>query len=245
MNTRSESAAPAQAASNSDSKPLTEIPSVLEALAGTSVYDALLAMEASYRRISREQAVWYEKTQFFCPDACGRCCMGFEPDLFEGEALYMAAWLLEHQKETALAIADGHFPFENGEKTCPLFNEESSYHCSIYGGRPFICRLFGASCSSDRQGKKVWRPCKFYPDQALAAHRPPLERRQYSQAETEALLGALPPLMSDMTEGERASADGSTRLLREALPAAIKQLLWLISMNGNDSPSGAPSPCAA
>ena len=104
---------------------MTHIPSVLKALEGTSVYDVLVTTEAAYSRIAQEQAVWYEKTQFLCPDGCGHCCLGFEPDLFEGEVLYMAAWLLEQQREKAFAIAEGNFPFENGEKTCPLFNENS------------------------------------------------------------------------------------------------------------------------
>ena len=221
---------------------MSQITGVLEKLEGTSVYETLIQMEEVYERIAGAQKIWYDKSQFFCIEGCGHCCEGFEPDLMEGEALYMAAWLIENQNETALKIADGTFPFENG-KTCPLFNPDSPYHCSIYNGRAFICRLFGASSFRSREGDKVWRPCKFYPDEILAAHKPPLTKRQYSEAETENLFGAIPPLMSDFTEVIASSESTQTQLIREVLPPTIRRLLWLIDMNdnGNDNPNGSPS----
>ena len=160
----------------------------------------------------------------------------------EGEALYMAAWLIENQNETALKIAEESFPFDNGPKTCRFFNPVSPYHCSIYNGRPFICRLFGASSFRSRNGDKTWRPCKHYPLEVLSAHNPTLEKRQYSEAETQNVLGAVPPLMSDFTEAVASSSD-ETILVHDILPATIRRLLWLIDMNdnGNDNPNGSPS----
>ena len=221
---------------------MSQISGVLEKLEGTSVYDTLVQMEAAYERIAKEQKQWYDTAKFYCPDGCGHCCEGFEPDLMEGEALYMAAWLIENQNEIALQIAQNKFPFDNG-KTCPLFNPASPYHCSIYNGRPFICRLFGASSFRSRNGDKIWRPCKHYPGEVLSAHNPPLEKRQYSEEETLNVLGAVPPLMSDFTESIAASASGETELIRDILPPAIRHLLWLINMNdnGNDNPNGSPS----
>jgi len=221
---------------------MSQIAGILEKLEGTSVCETLVQIEEAYERIAREQRVWYETTQFLCPDGCGQCCKGFEPDLFQAEALYMSAWLIENQNDIALQIADGAFPFDNGEKTCPLFNPDSPYHCSIYNGRAFICRLFGASSFRSRTGEKMWRPCKFYPGEVLSAHNPPLEKRQYNEAETEKAIGAVPPLMSDFTEGI-ASDSGETELLRNVLPSTIRHLLWLIEMNdnGNDNPNGSPS----
>jgi Fe-S-cluster containining protein len=223
---------------------MSQIPGILEKLNGTSVYDLLINIEEAYQRIAAEQKIWYDQTKFLCPDACGKCCQGFEPDLMEAEALYMAAWLLENQHEIAMNIADGIFPYDNGDKTCPLFNPDSPYHCSIYGGRAFICRLFGASSFHLRDGEKVWRPCRFYPDQLLAEHKPPLAKRQYSEAETKEVIGAVPPLMSDLTEELAASSKGEkTLLVRDVLPAMIKRILWIIDMNdnGNDNPNGSPS----
>ena len=228
---------------------MSQINGILEKLEGTYVYDILIQMEKVYGRITKEQQSWYHTTQFLCPDGCGHCCVGFEPDLMNGEALYMAAWLIENQNSTAMQIANETFPFDNG-KTCPFFNPDSPYHCSIYNGRAFICRLFGASSFRSRNGDKTWRPCKFYPDELLAAHKPALKKKQYSEAETAQVLGAVPPLMNDLTEEISASSSGETKLIREILPATIRHLLWLISMNDNDndnpngSPSGAP-PMAA
>ncbi len=220
---------------------MSQIKGVLEKLEGTSVYETLIQIEAAYEHISREQKVWYDDTKFYCPEGCGHCCEGFEPDLMEAEALYMAAWLIENQNEVAIQIAENNFPYNNG-KTCPLFNPDSPYHCSIYNGRAFICRLFGASSFRSRNGDKTWRPCKFYPDEILAAHKPPLAKHQYSQAETLQVLGAVPPLMNDLTEEVAASSSGETLLIHKILPATIRRLLWLIDMNdnGNDNPNGSP-----
>ena len=92
-------------------KSMSQIESVLKKLEGTSVYDILINVENAYERISREQGEWYDKTHFFCPSGCGKCCEGFEPDLSECEALYMAAWLLENQSVIAHSISEGVFPF--------------------------------------------------------------------------------------------------------------------------------------
>ena len=226
---------------------MSQISGILEKLEGTSVYETLIQIEAAYERIANEQKLWYDAANFYCPEGCGHCCEGFEPDLMEGEALYMAAWLLENQNDLALQIAgqdvEAGFPFDNGPKTCRFFNPASPYHCSIYNGRPFICRLFGASSFRSRDGDKTWRPCKFYPEDLLAFHKPPLAKRQYSEAETLEVLGAVPPLMNDLTEEVAAASSGETILVHDILPDTIRHLLWLINMNdnGNDNPNGSPS----
>lgn len=221
---------------------MSDIPNVLEKLEGTSLYDDLVQIENDYENIAVVQHEWYVKTDFNCPDACGKCCINFEPDLMEPEALYMAAWIIEHQPEIAEKISTGKFPFDNG-KTCPLYNAVSKYHCSIYGGRAFICRLFGASSFYSKDQKPVWRPCKHYPEDLLQAHFPPLEHKQYSAAETVEKIGAIPPVMSDFLESSASFATDSkkTILLREILPAAIKKIYWIINMNGNDNPHGSPN----
>lgn len=226
---------------------MSQISGILEKLEGTSVYDVLVNMEEAYEHISEEQGSWYNKAKFTCPSGCGQCCENFEPDLFECEALYMAAWMLENQREVALQIAEGKFPFEKA-KGCQLFNPDSPYHCTIYQGRAFICRLFGAASSYSKDGRKSWKPCKFYPSSVLASHTPPLEHRQYSEEEALNVLGSVPPAMSDLMQSALSFIPDSERtvLIRDILPATIKKLMWLMNMNGNDNPNGTPNaPMAA
>ncbi len=224
---------------------MSQIAGILAKLENTSVYETLVKMEEAYQRIEAEQDEWYEKCRFNCPSGCGSCCHGFEPDILECEVLYMAAWLLENQPFVAEQVAHGFFPFQSQDGTCPFFNPNSPFHCSIYFGRAFICRLFGASSYHSRDGQRLWRPCKFYPEEYLASHQPPLEKRQYTQEETEKVLGALPPLMSDLVESARSLGSDRTYLIHEILPQTICRLQWLMDMNDNDNPNGTPSPLAA
>lgn len=159
---------------------MSEITGILEKLKGTKEAEILEKIEASYEKIAAAQKTWYEKSSVLCPSGCGQCCHNFEPDLLSSEALYMAAWLLENQAETAEKVAAGIFPFENG-KTCLFHDFNNPYHCTIYGGRAFICRLFGASGGKGKHTEVVWKPCKFYPQNELQKFKPPLAHRQYSQ----------------------------------------------------------------
>lgn len=226
----------------------SEIDNVLGKLYGTREYEILVETERFYNALKDDQTAWYEKTQFLCPDGCGSCCVNFEPDLLECEALYMAAWLIENQYENAIKVAEEKYPFDNG-KTCPFFDASGHYHCSIYGGRPFICRLFGASCSGGKDGTRTWRPCRSYPDELLAARKPPIERKQYSESDAKSIFPVLPPVMSDVMELALSVSPDSveTVLLRDILPGTIRRLLWIFTMNGNDNdtPRGSPNSSAA
>ena len=161
---------------------------ILNKLCDTQIYSIVKQVESVYQKIQIAQADWYEKSQFFCPEGCGECCRNFEPDLLECEATFMAVWLLQNQKETAYKVMEGEFPFMNN-KGCPFWNENSPYHCSIYEGRGFICRLFGASGFRSKEGSTVWKPCKFYPADLLCKQKVPLRHRQYSQEEMKFLFG--------------------------------------------------------
>ena len=213
-------------------KIMSEISGILQKLEGTREAEILVQMEAAYKRIYDEQKAWYENSKFVCPEGCGCCCHNFEPDLLEAEALFMAAWLLENQSDVAAAVAQGKFPFENG-KTCPFHNFENPYHCSIYNGRPSICRLFGASGAHGKNGAIVWKPCKFIPVENLQKHKPPLEHKQYSAEETKEIFGVLPPVMADLMEPIASinPENNETKLIREILPKTINRLMWICSMN--------------
>lgn len=214
---------------------MSEISSILDRLNDTRESEILKQMEEVYQSISSAQGVWYEKSLFFCSDGCGECCRNFEPDLLICESVYMAAWLLENQPEVADAVAQGQFPFPR-EKACQFWDENKAYHCTIYGGRPIICRLFGACGSRAKNGETVFKPCKFYPAEQLAAWKVPLVHRQYSQSETETIFGTLPPVMSDLTESAVSinPENKDTEIIRNILPDTIRRLKWIISMNHPD-----------
>ena len=141
------------------------------------------------------------------------------------------AWLLDNQPDIAEKIAQGIFPFPEN-KGCPFWNEKSEYHCTIYGGRPFICRFFGAYGSKSKKGDIVFKPCKFYPDEKLSAFKIPLRHRQYNEKEIHEIFGIQPPVMSDIMESAISlnPDNHTTKVIREILPAAIRRIKWLCSM---------------
>jgi len=225
--------------------PSSQIKNILRGLSGTSVAEILKEMDRSYQRIADEQSVWYKKSGFTCPEACGECCRNFEPDLLECEACYMAAWLLENQPEVAAKVADGTFPYPR-EGGCQFWKEDDPYHCSIYGGRSFICRLFGACANHDKCGRVVFKPCKFYPAEKLSLYKVPLAHKQYSQEEIEKIFGTIPPTMESlMEEALSFNPDNhNTYLIREILPQTIRRIQWLLMINnGNDDDTPEPLAC--
>ncbi len=208
-----------------------ELQGILKMLKGTHEEEVLNQMQELYSQIAGSQSVWYEKSGFTCPSGCGECCRNFEPDLLDCEATFMAAWLIENQKEVAEKVSLGVFPFPQN-KGCPFWNEASPYHCTIYGGRAFICRFFGACGARSKDGSLAFKPCKFYPAEALALHKPPLAHRQYTDKEVEEIFGVLPPLSTDIMESAVSinPDNHTTSLIRDILPKAINQLKWICSL---------------
>ena len=212
----------------------SNIKNILVKLKGTKEEELLKQVETSFEHIEKEQKEWYEKSGFLCVDGCGECCRNFEPDLLECEALYMAAWIIENQPEVANDLINGKFPYPRN-KGCQFWDENGTYHCSIYKGRAFICRLFGACGSKGKTGETLFKPCKFYPEEKLRSFRIPLVHRQYCTEEIKEIFGVLPPLMSDLMESALSFSPGNseTNLIRDILPSAIRKLSWIIKMNND------------
>ena len=216
--------------------------SVLKALEGTQEAEILAGMEAAYRRIEEKQRAWKESGAPLCIDGCGACCEGFEPDVLPGEALYLAAWLIDNEPERARQIADGSYeaPAGRTEGTCIFFDPAHPWHCTTYGGRCLICRLFGYSGDYGRDGRKRFRPCRFYPAAKLQAYG--MEHRQYSEDELQQSHGAVPPAMADCVQQVLSLTPGSsgeTAALHEALPGAIRRLQWILRWTDNAGPQSA------
>lgn len=54
---------------------------------------ALRELETVYGELEEEHRAWIAVSPFRCPSSCGRCCEHFVPDVWEIEALYIAAQL--------------------------------------------------------------------------------------------------------------------------------------------------------
>lgn len=217
-------------------------------LAGTIVSDILSGMEKIYSDIEQKQSVWKQAGGPSCTEGCGQCCVSFEPDVLESEALYLAAWLIDNQPFKARQIAEGTFvsPRHDDAGGCFLFDPDSPWHCTVYEGRCMICRLFGYSGDYGKLGEKRFKPCRFLPQTELDKYH--LEHRQYIENELIEQFGTLPPAMSDLMEQALSLTpgnEGSTTPLRDALPAAIKKLQWLILCNDNSSPDDGDQPQSA
>jgi Fe-S-cluster containining protein len=213
-------------------------------LAGTQVQLVVDALDGIYAGIDAAQNAWKEASPFRCPDGCGACCVDFEPDVLESEALYLAVWLVAHESERADAILAGTWvsPRRDGRSGCFLFDPENPYHCTVYGGRGLICRLFGYSGDHGKDGTPRWKPCKFLPDSAELGGS---LRRQYDEDELRAIFGAMPPVMADIAAQVVAlepDATGERKPLREALPRAIGKVLMLIRFSGDTPEPDAPEP---
>ena len=212
---------------------------------GTRIQEIVEGLDSVYGNIVAAQARWREASPFHCPDGCGSCCVDFEPDVLESEALYLAAWMLYHQKERAEAILNGTFvsPRNDRGSGCFLFNPDSPYHCTVYDGRCLICRLFGYTGDRGKDGRPRWKPCKFLPVGSGDAAGD--LRRQYGEQELLDRFGVFPPLMSDITAQVLALTPdniGERRSLREALPAAIGKIRMLQRFTLLPTDPDAPEP---
>ena len=230
-----------------------------EKFAGTVIYDILTSVNALYNDIDSSQKLWKTRSPMQCPNGCGSCCVHFEPEVYEAEALYLAAWMLEHQSERADRIAEADVDSFTRGDGCFLFNPDSPYHCTVYEGRCLICRLFGFSGDHGKDGTIRWKPCRYMQPSGIAGNaaggisgstangigtvQEVQTGRQYGQEEMMRLFGAVPPYMGAASSSLLALNPDDTypRPLRIALPAAIKKLKMLLRFITPPEPD-CPSP---
>jgi Fe-S-cluster containining protein len=191
-------------------------------LAGTSLAEPVAALHDIYEGIDAAQSRWMAATPYRCPRGCGECCLTFEPDVLEVEALYAAAYLLRSDPARAELLESG-FPNAAGSG-CVLASSRGEYHCTIYEARPLICRLFGFSGDRGKDGRTRFRLCSRMPADG--------ERRLDEPALT-SRFGQLPPLMGDYA-GTAAlilpSSSNERTGLREALPRAVAKVRYLLDL---------------
>ena len=108
---------------------------------------------------------------------------------------------------------------------CPLYNNEGPYHCSLYEGRSMVCRLFGFSCSEDKNHNLVWRACKWKEDKKEEIDATLLKSKRNDV-----------PVMSEYGERLEECSDIEGESIYCAIPKAIWKLKMILQMT-EDTPA--------
>ncbi len=201
--------------------------------------DALSGVHRVYGRAGLEMAAFRDASGVACPEGCGSCCETFVPDVLPLEAAYLAAWLARESPERARTLAlEGFSDAKRAAPHCPFYRFDDAAHCSVYEGRPLICRLFGFSGVRSKDGAPGFALCRRM--DAL----PGRAARSWKGEDLGRELGAVPPLMSDLASelaAVRPNESPERRLLTEALPDALRKILFLAGFGAND-PGDEPEP---
>lgn len=212
-------------------------------LAGTSMEGPLAGLHRVYERIEAAQSSWIAASPYRCPDGCGSCCDEFEPELLDVEALYLAAWMLRNEPRRLDDLV------RNADRGgCVLADADGCWHCTVYAGRPLVCRLFAYSGDRAKDGSVRFRPC---------SRMTVVGARSLDEAGLLETYGVLPPAMGDLAAEASFLMPGSSgerTPLRDALPLAAGKIRMLTDLSAfsafesesddddgdNDNPGGAP-----
>ncbi len=155
--------------------------------------DADRAIETFIARISVESARETAEADAgnfpVCPHGCGKCCETYYPEVSAVEAECIALHLAATAWEMAMggvACGDGKPNGTGGP--CPFYRADNALHCGIYPVRPLICRLFGFTSDTDRNGIVRFRYCRHMEREA---------GRTVPFHEMERVFGVIPPAMGD------------------------------------------------
>lgn len=140
---------------------MNEFTTVLETLASTSLGQELKQLYNFFEDTKNSFTFFQEKYNIHCPSGCGECCRHFVPDITKLEALLVASYIRFCMPDWEAIKQKLEFFKTNNFEFCPLFRENTPYHCSVYEARPLICRLFGNSCNQDKMGNAVFKRCKY------------------------------------------------------------------------------------
>jgi len=136
-------------------------------LGGTYLGESLGNLSALYDQIEDETSAFCDAYHIHCGEGCGTCCEHFMPDITSLEARMVAAYLLLIRKD--LPLID-QLEKSIGSDHCPLFDPDNPHHCTVYGARPLICRLFGACASTTKEGVAEFRHCKYNDAMTMPVH---------------------------------------------------------------------------
>ncbi|MBG0767061.1 MAG: uncharacterized protein PWP25_1421 [Sphaerochaeta sp.] len=212
---------------------MDSIEELIRAFEGTYVGQNMADLVELYSTIEKQTNNFCSKYSIACGSGCGTCCEHFMPDITVSEARLVAAYLLLFKKDTtrieAVNNAQG-----NTSGPCPLYDPDSPHHCTVYQARPLICRLFGACASQGKDGRAVFRRCKYNGEQTM-----PLSLTFDEDV----------PVMQDYSYALRSLDDGNGKVgyLSEMVSSLVEQLRFLSSMLSLDdtNPDDTPTPLAS
>ncbi len=180
-------------------------------LASSLTGERIEKLLSAYSLLEEEERRFCCDFSLHCTSSCGECCRHYVPFLTAAEA-ELAAYLIikEGREEEILSRLSSSDPVSN---ICPLYNAGSSRHCSFYEGRSMVCRLFGSSVSSGKNGEPVFRDCRWKK-----------EKREITTQELEKRMDEVPVMsvFGEVLEGEGES-------IYTALPKALDKIKLILS----------------
>ena len=193
---------------------------LLSKIEATIPGEMISSLRAVYEELDEKQARFQKDFPINCKDGCGECCLHYVPQLTQAEALVAAYVVLrdEREEEILSRLNSG----DQSSSVCPLYNKEGEYHCSLYEGRSMVCRLFGFSCSENKEHHIVWRSCKWKKDSK-------------EEIDTSLLLSKRNdvPVMSEYGERLEECSSIESESIYTALLKAIWKLKMILEMTEN------------
>jgi len=146
---------------------------------GNITFDAdMAAVNKIYQDLEGKQAIFIKETGIHCPAGCGDCCTRFEPDILPVEAEFLAMQMLQKEGVDPAAeivrmenlseqFSQGVCPMQQYNVALSVTTERAAIApaiagaCTVYSGRPLVCRIFGFASYADKTGNPVYVPCKL------------------------------------------------------------------------------------
>ncbi len=122
-----------------------------------TVYQKVQKIESLQKTIDKETMAFKHNAGIDCEKHCAECCRYHDINATPLEFLPFA-W-----HSYRLGLLDQWFDrLENCESSQCIFASliDGNWGCSIYPARGFICRLFGFSAATDKNGHPVFAACR-------------------------------------------------------------------------------------
>lgn len=183
-----------------------------------SLYHKVQKIETLQKTIDRDTRAFKRHTDINCENHCAECCRYESIDATPPEFLPFAwhayrlgmleYWFDELEKEQSSRCIFARF-------------ENNAWGCKIYPVRGFICRLFGFSATTDKNGHPVFAACRV-----LKKQQPEIT----SKAGAYVINGGKIPVMA-IYYRQLAAIDPSSGARMMPINEAIKKALEVVYFN--------------